>query len=237
MVNNNRRDVDDPVSLLTPRTLTLTPVSRRPSGAVGSTVTRATHNPCRVRSAGGLGGPGWLRACGATRPCTDARFAGLKRRLLNSSPVLLIGAATRWLARGGRLPALGGSGHRQRGASAVAGGVRGPPSQAAAATEGCHPEEAASRSNGGECPLLPSSLRLKVASVRSCRYPTCSLSKRGRSSGPARRRRFLEAVEKCCHSSGLDTRARSLSARSARLLMMAPAPAAVKCSRLPGSLA
>jgi len=38
--------------------------------------------------------------------------------------------------------------------------VRGPPSLAAAATEGCHPEEAASRPSDDGSPLFPDSLRL-----------------------------------------------------------------------------
>ncbi len=54
-------------------------------------------------------------------------------------------SATGWLARGGRPPALGGPGHRRRGVSTAARRVRGRPGLAAAATEGCHPQEAASR--------------------------------------------------------------------------------------------
>ena len=40
-----------------------------------------------------------------------------------------------------------------------------------------------------------------------------------------------------CHNSGSATRARNLRARSARLLMIAPAPASLRRSRLPGLLA
>ncbi len=99
-----------------------------------------------------------------------------------------------------------GRARRRRGASTAARRVRGRPGLAAAATEGCHPQEAASRPTARrKPPCLPYTLRLNSASVRSHRCSAARSQLRGWPSGLgeglARRRRALEAVEKVLTSS------------------------------------